>query len=176
MKENNLIYKELVESKIDELKAQRRFFEMKKYIQHGNTTVFEHSYKVALLSCKISNTLRLKVNHSNLIKGAMLHDYFLYDWHDTKNKAVLHGINHPKVALKNAKEDFEINRVEEDIILRHMFPLNPLPPRYLESWVVCVADKISAVTETISPIKIYYRNTLIFCNKIIFLAKNLIIS
>ena len=34
-----------------------------------------------------------------------------------------------------------MNPMVEDIILRHMFPLNIRPPKYKESWVVTMMDK-----------------------------------
>ena len=50
-------------------------------------------------------------------------------------------------ALQNAREDLELTPKEENIILRHMFPLTPIPPYYLESWIVCIADKFCAINE-----------------------------
>ena len=34
-----------------------------------------------------------------------------------------------------------MNEKSENIIKRHMFPLNIVPPQYKESWVVTMADK-----------------------------------
>ena len=45
--------------------------------------------------------------------------------------------------------DFTLDAVERDVIERHMFPLNPVPPRYRESVLVCLADKICAIGETL---------------------------
>ena len=50
--------------------------------QHGSVTVFEHSVYVASTSLKLSKKLHIKVNEDTMIKCALLHDYFLYDWHD----------------------------------------------------------------------------------------------
>ena len=33
------------------------------------------------------------------------------------------------------------NKKVGNIILRHMFPLNIVPPRYLESWIISSVDK-----------------------------------
>lgn len=77
-----------------------------------------------------------------------MHDYFLYDYHDDTVPRYKHGITHAKRALKNAKEDFELNDIEREIIGKHMFPVNPNPPRYIETWIVTIADKIVAVQET----------------------------
>jgi uncharacterized protein len=89
------------------------------------------------------------VDYASLIKGALLHDYFLYDWHDRSNGYRLHAFSHARKALQNACEDFELTPKEKNIILRHMFPLTPIPPYYLESWIICVADKFCALKETL---------------------------
>jgi uncharacterized protein len=83
------------------------------------------------------------------VRGALLHDYFLYDWHVPAPEHNLHGFSHAGAALKNAKRDFEINRLEQDIIEKHMFPLNIRPPKYRESIIVCLADKLCATKETV---------------------------
>ena len=54
---------------------------------------------------------------------------------------------HAKTALKNAVRDFSLNKKERDIIRKHMFPLNLLPPLCRESWIVCLADKICAFSD-----------------------------
>lgn len=119
-------------------------------IQHGNVTVFEHSVNVAEISIAFAEKLPITVNEESLIKGALLHDYFLYDWHNKEQSPGLHGFKHPYIALKNAEEDYDLNDIEKNIILRHMFPLVPIPPRYKEAWIVCFADKYCAFGETVS--------------------------
>ncbi len=124
--------------------------EQKKYIQHGNVSVFDHCVGVASVATYISIFLPIKLNERALIRGALLHDYFLYDWHIRDDSHKLHGFRHAKVALINAERDFSLCKIEKDIIKKHMFPLNIAPPRYLESIIVCIADKICAVLETLS--------------------------
>ena len=51
-----------------------------------------------------------------------------------------HGFKHPAIALENALKITALNRIEQDIIKKHMWPLTLCPPRYIESWVVCFAD------------------------------------
>ena len=120
----------------------------KGFIQHGDVSVYEHSLRVAYLSIKIVSKFHLRVNMRSLIRGALLHDYFLYDWHIKDKSHRLHGFTHPKTAYKNAKKEFKVNDIEKDIIIKHMFPLVVVPPMYLESYIVTVADKISATKET----------------------------
>ena len=83
------------------------------------------------------------------MRGALLHDYFLYDWHVPSETHRGHGFTHARTALHNASRDFTLDAVERDVIERHMFPLNPVPPRYRESVLVCLADKICAIGETL---------------------------
>ena len=121
----------------------------KQCLQHGKRTVFEHSLAVALMCLTINEFLHLKLNERRLIRGALLHDYFLYDWHVKDKSHRLHGFRHPYFALENARKEYELDPVLEDIIVKHMFPLIPIPPKYKESWVLCIADKICASKETI---------------------------
>ena len=121
----------------------------KQCLQHGKRTVFEHSLAVALMCLTINEFLHLKLNERRLIRGALLHDYFLYDWHVKDKSHRLHGFRHPYFALENARKEYELDPVLEDMILKHMFPLIPIPPKYKESWVLCIADKICASKETI---------------------------
>ena len=85
-----------------------------------------------------------------LTRGALLHDFFHYDWRVEKPRSGgLHGFEHPREALENAEEDFgPLTRVERDCVLRHMWPLTPVPPRYPESLLVCMADKAVALNES----------------------------
>ena len=52
--------------------------------------------------------------------------------------------------MENAKRDFKISSKEADIIYCHMFPLNiSRVPRSREGWIVCMADKMVAGSETL---------------------------
>ena len=104
----------------------------KENMQHGSVSVFEHSVCVALVCLWIVHRLHLKVNQRALVRGALLHDYFLYDWHTPDPAHRLHGFRHAGTALRNADRDFELNDTERDMIKKHMFPLNPAPPRFKE--------------------------------------------
>ena len=43
-----------------------------------------------------------------------------------------------------------MNRIEADIISKHMFPLTFNPPRYKESVIVCIVDKVCSIYEVFS--------------------------
>lgn len=139
--------KEKIYCTAERLEKEGRYSQMRNYYHHGKTTIYEHSRNVALTSCSIANKLHLRVNYRWLIRGALLHDYYFYDWHVKEKEHRLHGLRHPKTALKNAQQDFKLSDVEKDIILCHMFPLTLVPPMTREGWIVCIADKICAVRE-----------------------------
>ncbi|MEA1975766.1 MAG: HD domain-containing protein [Bacillota bacterium] len=142
--EYNMIIKEIVHNKI--------YLQLKNYTQH-NESIYDHSLKVSYLAYKISK--KLKLDYISATRGALLHDFFLYDWRieGKLNKKKLfqkHGFTHPKEALINAKKHFNINKKEEDIIIKHMFPLTICPPIYLESWVVTLSDKYISIIEILN--------------------------
>ena len=112
-------------------------------------SVFEHSVCVALVCLWLVHRLHLKVNQRAFVRGALLHDYFLYDWHTPDPAHRLHGFRHAGTALRNADRDFELNDTERDMIKKHMFPLNPALPRFKETAVLCLADKYCALRETV---------------------------
>ena len=117
----------------------------KKFIQHGNTNVRQHTTSVAYMAVAIARKTHLKYDYSALVRGALLHDYFLYDWHEPHHG--LHGYTHASKALENAAADFAISPIEADIIKKHMWPLNIKPPRYREAIIVTIADKICSTKE-----------------------------
>lgn len=122
-------------------------------IQHGTTSVLEHSVKVTALALKLAQEWHIPVNARALARGSLLHDYFLYDWHDPEPWHKLHGFRHPFFACKNAVRDFGIGNHEQSMIKTHMFPLVPLPPTNREAALLCLADKIAAANETIRGFK-----------------------
>lgn len=135
------------------LERSGRFSTLRRFTQHGSTSVYDHVVSVASEACRMADALArlgIGIRRAELIRGALLHDYFLYDWHDPNNGHRLHGFSHPFTALRNAEENYALTDREQNVIVRHMFPLVPVPPTCREAWVVCIADKIVALRETIS--------------------------
>lgn len=137
---------------LTEVCKNSRMLKESKFIQHGTTSVFRHSVAVAYVSFWMVRQMKLSVDEASLIRGALLHDYFLYDWHEKDDSHKWHGFYHAEKALKNAMEDFDLNKVEKDMIRRHMFPLNLRPPKYKESRILCGADKVCSSKETVEGI------------------------
>ena len=121
-----------------------------KFTQHGNTSIRDHTISVACMCVSLAQKTHLKYDYSSLVRGALLHDYFQYDWHD-KGCPKGHGWRHASTALKNAADDFSINPVEADMIKKHMFPFNlTAVPRYKETFILTLADKICSCKEIFS--------------------------
>lgn len=148
MKNNIDTFDEFVEI-ITPLLQEPKIIKMNEFIQHGDTSCLMHTLSVAYYSFNLAKKWRLKIDEKSLVRGAIFHDYFLYDWHDRSIRPRFHGFKHPLIALNNAERDFDLNKIEKDIILKHMFPLTFLHmPKHKESFLVCLADKIVTLKET----------------------------
>ncbi len=117
-------------------------------MQHGTKTVHSHCVDVAAMSLRINRKLRLNCQEKDLVRGALLHDYFLYDWHE-KDHSRWHGFYHPGIALRNADKEYDLSPREKDIIIKHMWPMTIKVPRCREAWVVTTADKYCSLLETL---------------------------
>ncbi len=132
---------------METLSEDSKLREMDKFTQHGDTSCLKHTVAVAYYSIKLAESLGLKYKKKDLIRGALLHDYFLYDWHKGERRGI-HGFTHASEALENADRDFSLTETERDIIVKHMFPLTIKPPVCRESWIVCFVDKCCSIYET----------------------------
>lgn len=139
---------------IEDIYEHEEFLKLKEHYHH-NSSIYEHVMDVSYLSyraCKF-----LKLDYHSATRGALLHDFFLYDWrnHDVPDlpEDKYHGIEHPKIALANAEKHFTLNEIEKDIVIKHMWPLTLVPPKYKESFVVSFADKYLASKEFVNKFK-----------------------
>lgn len=136
---------------IKKIEKEKKVLEMKKYIQHGNTSTFKHCFLVSYICFRLAKEKNMKVNYPSLIRGAFLHDFYLYDWHEKSITHRFHGFFHPVVSLKNAKTYFDdINLIEENMILSHMWPLTFRKiPKCKEAFLLCMVDKYLSLLETL---------------------------
>lgn len=150
---------------IQDISSDEKTIQMKNYIQHGNITTYDHCMRVAHLAFTLRTNLKIDCSDEELIRGAFLHDYFLYDWHGFEQEADpdwilparhlyhffhMHGFTHPATALSNADRDFTLTEKECQIIRTHMWPLTLFhPPTSKEGFLVCTADKLVSLHETV---------------------------
>ena len=130
--------------------GDERLLQMKQFIQHGDVSTYDHCLLVAYYSFLWMRKLHIRCSEDELIRGALLHDYYLYDWHEKEKWHRMHGFRHPGFALSNAQRDFELSEKEKEIIRKHMWPLTIIPPTCREAWIVNSADTFISLMETIA--------------------------
>ena len=113
---------------------------------HRDKTRLDHVKEVAYLSFLWGE--RFSLDCEAIIRGALLHDLFYYDWlHEGPR---LHAFRHHNIALKNARKITHLSKKEEDIIKKHMWPLTIIPPRYMESLIVSLVDTFCSARDYVS--------------------------
>ena len=82
----------------------------------------------------------------------------MYDWHTHARETGehFHGFTHPRVAMDNAVKYFQVSEKEQNMILRHMWPLTPIPPKYREGYAILYADKLCGLTEFFGHMKDWF--------------------
>lgn len=140
--------RDLFYTELNRLLMDPKVKHMKDFPQHHGTNTLSHSVKVAEESFRLAERLGWKIDERELARGALLHDYYLYDIKKKGLSPYNHGTSHPKKAAENAGRDFELNAKEIDIIRGHMWPLTLFsPPHSKEAALVCMADKYVASRE-----------------------------
>lgn len=151
---NQKFWERLIESLVYETKEKvitilthEEFLRRKTFRHHWDLTVYDHSIQVAQNAA--NSAIFRGLGHQkleNVLIWWLLHDFYTTPWQENTEKLPFfqkHGFVHPWVALENARKYFPeyMNKEIEEAILRHMFPLTITPPRYLEAWLVTLADK-----------------------------------
>ena len=130
------------DSLTDDILNNQEFLKLGKKTHHGITR-FDHSLRVATYTYKVTKFLGL--NYVDATRGALLHDFFI---DEVENRNSIERLReHPLYALENSKKYFLLNDVQEDIIVKHMFPVTFQLPKYLESWIVDFIDDIASIYE-----------------------------
>ena len=128
---------------IYDILKNEEFQKRKHYPHHGKISVYEHSLAVSKLSYDIAK--KLKLDYKSAAIGGLLHDFYPNPWPSNKQKKFFkkHGFVHAREAMENSYQYFPelMNDKISNIILRHMFPLNLCPPKYLEGWIITLVDK-----------------------------------
>ncbi len=148
-------------------------FDRRHYFPHHNKSVWEHSVLVSFTAYRYS--FIFKADHRVCAIAGLLHDFYPYAWqYSAKLESIdpkylskykqkvpffkKHGFVHAKEAADNyilyypKLKDKKVTNA----IKRHMFPLNIIPPRYKESWIITLADKKVAFSEFRIKDLIYY--------------------
>lgn len=141
MKQIDKEYAQIVNEIINHPEFQKR----KKFLHHGDISVYEHSLKVSQKAYSIAKFFH--ADYKSAAIAGLLHDFYEKPWQEDKEKHKFfeqHGFTHAKNSYDNAHKYFKeyMNPQIENAILRHMFPLNIKPPKYKVGWIVTLADKL----------------------------------
>ncbi len=123
---------------------------LRQYEQHLEIDRLQHITSVSYIAYLIAK--KINCDYRAVARAAIMHDLVYYDWRNGKTGGWhrLHGYRHPELACLNAKELCgEISEKEHNIILRHMWPLTVIPPKYKEGWIVTFSDKYCAFYEVL---------------------------
>ena len=104
------------------------FIKMRNTKHHIKTSLYDHSLKVAYLCYRFYCKHNLSLNIEELVRAALLHDYFLYDRIDKSSgddiNRFIHLFKHPRTAYKNAIIRYpdltnkEINAIHTQLLLQ----------------------------------------------------------
>lgn len=135
-KEYDLIVKPILENP--------EFIKRKTYAHHNDISVYDHCLAVSKLSYQIAKKAHL--DYKSAAIAGLLHDFYFQDWQINKEKKPIlkrHGFVHAREAMINSYRHFPdlMNEKIANSILRHMFPLNKIPPKYKIGWIITLADK-----------------------------------
>mgnify|MGYP004652486735 FL=1 len=131
------------DSIINDIKNHPEFLKLKDEFHHGISR-YEHSLRVSKMVYKMTKTLNL--NYEGATRAALLHDFFFNA--DVKEYNAQKTLQiHPLYACLNASLYFKLDKMQENMIKSHMFPVFLEMPKYKESLVLTIADKIVATHE-----------------------------
>ena len=132
---------------VNDILSNKEFIKLKEYKHHGISR-YDHVLRVSRWSYKYAK--KHKLDYVSCARAGLLHDFFLINNQEIN---ILYRINvlfiHPRIALKNSKKYFKLNKKEERIILSHMFPVNLTIPTSSEAWLVDIVDDIVSIYERI---------------------------
>ena len=119
------------------------------YKHHHFTTRLQHSMNVSYYSYSVCKFLGW--DYRSAARAGLMHDLYFFENTsvDENGRKLLE--DHPFKALENSERLFELNDIERDAIVNHMWPIQCISrPRFKESMAVSFSDKFCAVMEATS--------------------------
>ncbi len=150
---------------VEDILRNPEFQKRKLFMHHYNLSVWDHSILVSFKAFMASRYFGASPRICAI--AGLLHDFYSQAWISTPEleklengryvKALkepkpwykMHGFTHAKDASINYVKYFpelEDKKIT-NCILRHMFPLNIIPPRYKEGFIITAVDKLNSVHE-----------------------------
>ena len=133
-------------------------FQKRKLFRHHDGSVWQHCVEISYRSFLLAKYYHL--DQRTCAIAGLLHDFYpkAYKYNEELNKVDpeylsrvnvktplkdMHGFVHAQEAANNAVKFFP-ELIDDKIyscIKTHMFPLNIMPPKYPEGWVITLMDK-----------------------------------
>ena len=126
---------------IEEVLNNKYFKKTQSTIHHGMNKL-DHSIKVSYYSYIYAK--RFNLDYVSVARGGIMHDFYYSTTNGkslSKDSAKL-TFTHSKISLENSIKYFNVNEMEKDIIVKHMFRVNSMIPKYKESLLVALVDKV----------------------------------
>lgn len=138
---------------IEPILKNKFFIDTQNTIHHGLKKL-DHSLKVAYYSYNIAK--RFNMEFISVARAGVLHDFYMSDSNgkSLSKEAIILTHNHHITALNNSLKYFNLNDMEKDIIVKHMFPVVLTFPKYKESYLVAIVDKVIGTFEFLQKAKI----------------------
>ena len=137
----------------------------RKLFKNHTASVWDNSIEDSFKAFKLA--YKLNADRRVCAIAGLMHDFYPFAWQYSKeldeyDKSYLarlskkefffkkHGFTHAKEARKNFEKYFSeyADKKILNAIQRHMFPLNIIPPKYKESWIITITDKQSSFRDT----------------------------
>lgn len=132
-------------------------------IDHHGTNRLDHSIRVSYYSYKVGKLLHLK--YCEIARAGLLHDFFISSNDRKLKERLLSVFVHPKYALQTSEKYYDLTDIEKDIIVSHMFPLYKSVPKYAESWIVSIVDKVIGINEFLR----FFNRKLVYARNFMFI-------
>ncbi len=150
---------------VEDILLNDEFQKRKLFMHHHNMSVWDHSILVSFNSFIFGRYFNADIRICAI--AGLLHDFYSQAWLSTpvlehlengkytilmkqkKSLFKMHGFVHAADAARNYVKFFpELeNKKITNAIKRHMFPLNIIPPRYKEGFIITIIDKWNSVHE-----------------------------
>lgn len=159
---------------ISDLLTEEEVLKLKNYSQHMATSRYQHCVNVSYYSYLFAK--KFHCDEESCARAGLLHDLYYYDWKTDDERPMKgnHAKVHPIIALQNAEKITNLNYIERDAIVHHMWPFTPCP-KTKEGWIVQGIDKYCALLEIFKQMSTDYskasRLQLIFTSVLIIATK-----
>lgn len=131
---------------VDKILSNDEVSALGSYKHHHFTTRLQHSLNVSYYSYCLCR--KLGWDYRSAARAGLMHDLYFFENTSVDENGQKLLKNHPFDALRNSERIFELNDIEKDAIVNHMWPCVCINrPQFKESLAVSFSDKFCAVME-----------------------------